>query len=132
MLSLGSPRIFQNSSLVADVPEIPVLAVDLFPGRCDRDFAILRIIDFVFAGFDVPFPPGRDHLELRIERFVGEFKPHLIIALAGAAVRDGVGAFLLRYFHLSARDQRARKGFPSRYIFFHRWRPRAASEIQTR
>ncbi len=109
LLGFG-PGIFQDPPLVADVPEIPVLAVNLFLGRRDRNFAILRIIDFIFAGFEIPFPPGCDHLELRIEGFVGEFKPYLVVAFAGASVRNGVGALPLRYFHLAARDERARKG----------------------
>jgi hypothetical protein len=38
----------------------------------------------------------------------GELEAHLVVALAGRAVRDGVGAVRERDLRLASRDQRAR------------------------
>ena len=39
-------------------------------------------------------PPRGDDLQIRRERGGGQFEPHLVVALAGGAVGDGVGLFL--------------------------------------
>ena len=39
----------------------------------------------------LPFADRRDHLQFRRDRGDGRLDPHLIVALAGAAVGDGVG-----------------------------------------
>ena len=50
--------------------------------------------------------PRRDDLQVRVERHVRQLEAHLVVALAGRAVADGIGAGLLRDFHLLGRDQR--------------------------
>ena len=52
-------------------------------------------------------PPRGDDLQIRRERGGGQFKPHLVVALAGRAVRDGVGFFLFGDFHHALGDERA-------------------------
>ena len=39
-------------------------------------------------------PPRRNHLQIRRKRGGGQFEPHLVVALAGGAVGDGVSLFL--------------------------------------
>jgi hypothetical protein len=50
-------------------------------------------ISFGAAG-QVPFAPGRDDLDVGVERVGGELEADLVVALAGGAVGDGVGAGL--------------------------------------
>ena len=57
---------------------------------------------------EVPFAPGRDHRDVGLERVVGELEAHLVVALAGRAVRDRVGADLLGDLDLLLGDQRPR------------------------
>ena len=52
--------------------------------------------------------PRRDHFQLRREPREGELEAHLVVALAGRAVADRVGALGVRDFDLSFGDQRAR------------------------
>ena len=54
----------------------------------------LGVVDLLVPAFDVPLPPGGDDGHIRGEPLDGQLKPHLVVALAGAAVADGVGAFL--------------------------------------
>ena len=103
------PRVFENSSLMAEVPQVPVFAVDLLPGGGDGNLAGVSVIDFVFARSDVPFPPGGNDFQLRIESLVGELEPDLIVAFPGAAVGHRIRSFLFGDFDLAARDQRARE-----------------------
>ena len=54
----------------------------------------LGVVDFLVTGDDVPLPPGGDDLHTGSEALDGQLEPDLIVALAGAAVADGVGALL--------------------------------------
>ncbi len=59
----------------------------------------IGILDFLFPGFDIPDAPGRDDFQMRIQRFDGQFKPHLIVSFSGGTVADGNSAFLFGNFH---------------------------------
>ena len=48
------------------------------------------------AAGQVPFAPGRDDLDVRLQRVIGQLEAHLVVALAGGAMGDGVGADLPR------------------------------------
>src|ERR1043166_7841886 len=52
--------------------------------------------------------PRSDDLQVRCERGGGQFETHLIVALAGGAVGDGIRFFLLRDFHHALGDERSR------------------------
>ena len=56
----------------------------------------------------VPLAPRRDDLDAGLERVIGELEAHLVVALAGGAVTDGVGADLARDLDLLLGDQRPR------------------------
>ena len=47
-----------------------------------------RVFDGVLARDDVPLAPRRDHRQVRRQRLVGQLEAHLVVALAGAAVRQ--------------------------------------------
>src|SRR5205807_9883828 len=54
-----------------------------------------------------PLPPGRNDLEIWSQRLVGQFEPHLVVALSRASMGDGRGTLAQRYFHLMFGDYRA-------------------------
>ena len=68
----------------------------------------LGVRDGVFAAADVPLAPRRDDRKVGRERRVGQLEADLIVALAGAAVRERIGADLAGDFDLAARDERPR------------------------
>ncbi len=74
----------------------------------DRDLVLLGEREQRLARAEVPFAPGRDHGDVGLERVVGELEAHLVVALAGRAVRDRVGADLLGDLDLLLGDQRPR------------------------
>ena len=103
-------RILQHLALGRGVQEIGVdrerrLAL-LVLG--DRDLVLLGEVDQVAAALEAPFAPRRDDLDRRVERVIGELEAHLVVALAGRAVRDRVGADALGDLDLLLGDQRPR------------------------
>ena len=64
--------------------------------------------DRVLAAPDVPLAPRRDDRQIGRERGVGQLEAHLIVALAGAAVRERVGADRARDLDLALGDERPR------------------------
>src|SRR5690606_30001842 len=87
-------RVFENLALGRGVQEVRVdrergLAA-LVPG--DRDLVGLGKFQQPGAGGEVPFAPGGDDPNRGVERIGGELEPDLVVALAGGAVGDGVGA----------------------------------------
>ena len=64
----------------------------------------LGIVDLLVPALDVPLPPGSDDLHLRGKALDGQLKPHLIVALAGAAVADGVSPLFLGNLHQPLAD----------------------------
>ena len=69
----------------------------------------LGVGDFIFPGFQIPCTPGGDDLHLRSKGFDGQFKPHLVVAFAGAAVGYGVRALFFGDLHQPFGDDGARK-----------------------
>ena len=52
------------------------------------------IVEQLGARGEIPLAPRRDHLDVGLQRVVAELEAHLVVALAGGAVGDGVGAGL--------------------------------------
>ncbi len=109
-------RIFQFPALVADVPQVAIAAVDLLAAGGHGNAALLGIVEAVFARLQIPLAPRRDHLQLRSQRLVGQFEAHLIVALAGAAVRHRSRALAQRHFHLCLAITGRASEVPSRYL----------------
>ena len=102
------PRVLQHLALRGGVQEVGVdregrLAA-LVLGH--RDLVLLGEVDEVGARLEVPFAPRRDDLDVRVERIGGELEAHLVVALAGGAVGDGIGAGLMRDLDQPLGDQR--------------------------
>jgi hypothetical protein len=62
----------------------------------------------LLAREEIPLAPRRDDLHVRHQRVRAELEADLVVALAGRAVRDGVGTDLLRDLDHVLRDQRPR------------------------
>jgi len=103
----GGRRLLENSTLVRDVPDIAVAGIDLFSGGCDGNLVSFSVGDGVFAAPDGPLAPRSDHREIRRKCGVGQLEANLIVAFTGAAVREGIGAYLAGDFDLAAGDERA-------------------------
>ena len=71
----------------------------------DRDLVLLGVVDQRGARGEAPFAPRRDHLDVGLERVGRELEPHLVVALAGRAVGDGVGAHFARDLDQALGDQ---------------------------
>ena len=54
----------------------------------------------------LPFAPGRDDLDVGVQRIGGELEAHLVIALAGGAMGHGIGAGLAGDLDQALGDQR--------------------------
>jgi len=73
-----------------------------------RDAVGLGVGEQLLAREQVPFAPGRDHLDVGLQCVGTEFEAHLIVALAGGAVADGVGAGFVDDVDQALGDQRPR------------------------
>ena len=74
----------------------------------DRNLMLLGELDQLGARGQIPFPPGRDHGHVRLQRVIRELEAHLVVAFAGGAMGDGIGADLLGDLDLLLGDQRPR------------------------
>src|SRR6185437_16576181 len=81
-------RIFEFSAFMTHVQQVAVATMDLCAAGSDGDSPAFGIGEAIFARLQVPLPPGSDHLELRRERLICMFEAHLIVAFAGASVRN--------------------------------------------
>ena len=104
------PRIFQHFAFRGRVQEIGIDRERRFAALVlgHLDLVLLGEVDEVGAALELPFAPGRDDLDVGIERIGGEFEAHLVIALAGGAMGDGVGAGLGGDLDQALGDQRPR------------------------
>ena len=71
----------------------------------DGDLVEFGVFDQLRAALQVPFAPGRDHPDRRVEGIGGELEPHLIVALAGGAVGNRVSPALPGDFDQTLGDQ---------------------------
>ena len=55
---------------------------------------------------NVPLAPRGDHADVRLQRIIAELEADLVVAFAGRAVTDGIGADLPRDLDLALGDQR--------------------------
>ena len=72
----------------------------------DGDLVLLGEGDQLLARAQVPLAPGRDHGDVGLQGVIAEFESHLVVALAGGAVADRVGAGHLGDLDLALGDQR--------------------------
>ena len=90
------------------MPEVAVARIDFLFALLDGNLVQLGIIDGRLARgeFEIRVFPRRDDFQRRVERHIGKLEPHLIVALAGCAVRDGRCLFGVGDIDLIFRYQR--------------------------
>src|SRR5699024_4702741 len=81
-------------ALVGQVPEVFVLGVVGLAADAQGDVVGLGVVDLLVAALDVPLTPGGDDGHIGAESLQGQLEADLVVALAGAAVADGVCALL--------------------------------------
>ena len=103
-------RVLQHFAFRGGVQHVGIDRERRFPALVlgDRDLVRFRERDQLLAALEVPLPPGRDDADRGLERVVGELEAHLIVALAGGAVADGIRAGLPGDVDLGLGDQRPR------------------------
>ena len=116
VIGRGVGRVFQFPAFVRDVPDIAVAAVDFRGGLRDRHVVFRRVLDAVFARDQIPFAPRGDHGQLGRQSLIGQLEADLIVALAGAAVRERVASGGKRGFHLAFGEQRPRDRRPEQIL----------------
>jgi hypothetical protein len=90
--------ILQDAALEADVQQVAVHGVGLLGGGLDVGcLCFLAVGDHGLAARELEAPaPGGDDLDVRLQRVGGQLEAHLVVALAGRAVGDGVAPCSLR------------------------------------
>src|SRR5882762_6694116 len=114
----GVGRIFEFAAFVAEVPDVTVAAVDIFLALLDGNVVLLGVGNGVFTRINVPLAPRRNDLHVGRDGFVGQFEADLIVAFAGATVREAVGAELQRNFRLALGDDGPRHGSAEQISMF--------------
>ena len=109
----GGVRVLQDTGFVTAVSQILIHTPWLGLCGCDWNSHLGGVVQKVIAALKslVEFgnSPRCDDLDRGLERIESQLKADLIIALAGAAVRDELAAFFLCDLDLGASDDRASK-----------------------
>ena len=111
------PRVFHGPALDGPADEVLVDRVRLLLRDGDRDVVACRVLDGVAAG-EAPHAYRGEHLEIGRERPHADFEPHLVVALAGAAVRDRVRTELPGRGNEMSGDDRTRERRHQRVLPF--------------
>src|SRR5579872_655239 len=101
--------VFQFPTLMAQVPEVAIAAVNLFAAGGNGNSMRFGVVEAIFARLQSPFAPRSNDLQFRSDGLVSMLKTDLIVALAGAAVRNSGGAEFERDFYLMLGDDRTRQ-----------------------
>ena len=104
----SGPRVLHLAALDGAAPEVVVDGVGLLLGGPDRDVEPGRVLDGVGPGH-APVPHRSHHLEVGGQGPRGHLEADLVVALAGAAVRDGVGTVAAGHLDQVPDDDRARQ-----------------------
>ena len=79
----------------------------------------LGVVDLFLAALYAPFTPGGDDGHIGGEMLYRKLKTHLIVALSGAAVADGVRALFESYLDETLRDAGARRARAEQVFLVH-------------
>ena len=114
-------RVLEHAAFIGDVQQIRVHGVGraaFLPFEVDRDAVLFGIAQQLLPREQVPFAPRRDDVHVGHQRVGSELEAHLVVALAGGAVRNGVGACFIRHFHELFCDKRASDRGPQQILAF--------------
>ena len=96
--------ILEVKALMAQVPQVLILRVVGLTVDLEGDVMRLGILDLFLTGLDVPDTPRSDDGHVGSEVLDRQLETNLIVALAGTAVADRVGAFLESDLDKTLRD----------------------------
>ena len=108
VLRRGRPGVLEHARLDRAAGEVLVDRVRRGRLRLDRDATLVRVGDLLVARPDA-VAQRRDHLHAGVVRLEGELEADLVVALAGAAVHDRLGAELERELRDRLGDHRPRE-----------------------
>ena len=94
---------------MTQMPQVLVLGVVRLAADLQRDVMSLGVVNLLIAALDVPLTPRGDDLQIGCKVHDGQLKAHLIVALAGAAMADGVGTLGAGNLHDTLCQNRAGK-----------------------
>ena len=103
-------RVLEVEALVAQMPEVLVLGVVRLAVNLQRHVVRLGELYLLLPGLDAPLAPGGDYRHVGDEVLERELKPDLVVALAGAAVANGVRALGYGYLGEALGDDGPREG----------------------
>src|SRR5690242_1201869 len=101
---------------MADVQEVPIAAMNLLAAGRYWNSAALGIGETILARLQIPFAPRCNDFQLWSKCLISVLKAHLIVALAGAAMRNGGRVLLERNFHLVLGDHRTCERRPEQIL----------------
>src|SRR4029079_13630563 len=84
-------RIFEHSAFVRDVPDVAVTRIDLLTRRSYGNVVLRGVVERIFAALDIPHTPRGNHRKIRGEGSIRELETNLVVAFAGASMRERVG-----------------------------------------
>src|SRR5881397_2792966 len=100
------------------MPDIAIAAVNLVRCSGNRNIAFFSVGNRFVPGPDIPLAPWRNNFEMRRKCLVCELKPHLIVALAGTSVGNGISTFFQRDLNLALGQKRPRDGGSKQILSF--------------
>jgi hypothetical protein len=90
-----------HTGFVAAVSQVGIHGPRLCLGRCDGDAVLLGIVEQILPALEAVAelgqPPRRNDLDGGLEGVEGQLEADLVVALAGAAVRNEAALFLLGF-----------------------------------
>src|SRR5690606_11951632 len=106
------PGVFQHAAFIGDVQQVGIHGIRRFllAVALDRNLVLGSVIHQLLAGQQVPLAPRSDNLDARLERVGTQLETHLVVALAGRAVGNGVGAGFVGDLDQALGDQRTGNG----------------------
>ena len=114
VLGRFQPWVFQFSGLHAPAPEVLVGGEPAAVG-VDREISRLTVLDLVIPAH-APIAYGCNDIDIRPESGDAYLQPDLVVALAGAAVGDGVSVVLPGCLDQIPGDERASQGRGQRVL----------------
>jgi mRNA-degrading endonuclease toxin of MazEF toxin-antitoxin module len=87
----------KDSVILAE--QVAVHTINLFLSNRNGNPPGFRIINGIFPGADVPFPPRSNNFQIRSQGFYGQFKTHLVITFSGSTMGDGLRPFFPGNLH---------------------------------
>src|SRR5690606_37201886 len=102
------PGVFQHAAFIGDVQQVGIHGARRFflAVALDRDGVLFGVVHPLIAREQVLLTPGSDDLDAGLERVGAQLETHLVVALAGGAVGNGVGAGFVGDLDQTLGDQR--------------------------